>query len=386
LLIATDNWYGSPRLPAVLKDAGFAVGLLSTPGTIASASSAVERLFPLSSGRPTQIPMAWEAIDAFAPDFMVPGDEQAVRLMRALAHSPLASSRPAALAVLRRSLPARLGQVLGRTQMLDVAASAGIECPAHTSVRSVRQALAFFEKHGGPVFLKRDGTAGGNGVRQCDDAASLRVAFAQLTNTDHSPWSPEGALRRCRQFFRGIGMGQDPGMSVEAAVPGQPAFHTAVALNGKWLGGISAEVDEFQRPTGSSTRVRLHVEEAMDEAARRLTAVVGYNGFCGLDFIRRPDGGLTFLEFNWRPTPVTHLGRLVGRDLAVALFSALTGEPSPALPAASSVKVALFPQDWLRDPFSHDRGAYHADIPVDDPSLLAAFRKILPAGWDKTGS
>jgi acetyl/propionyl-CoA carboxylase alpha subunit len=49
--------------------------------------------------------------------------------------------------------------------------------------------------------------------------------------------------------------------------------------------------------------VRLQRDPVMEKQAAALIARLGYNGSCGLDFIRRPDNSLVFLEFNARPTP-----------------------------------------------------------------------------------
>ncbi|MGD9882514.1 MAG: hypothetical protein AB7F22_20890 [Reyranella sp.] len=387
LIVALDNWYGSARLPCCLGRAGFEVGLLAPPGIFAAQSRGVDRLFPLApEGTPHALERpGWLAIEAFAPDFIVPGDEKSVRLLAFMATSRSAPTSPGVRSMLLRSLPSR-PSLLGRDAMTAIAADAGLTCPEHAAVRSLDEALRVAERMGWPVYLKRDNTAGGNGVRQCGDRAALAVQFAQLTRTDMSPWSAEGTLRRGRQWLRSLGIGGDPGITIQAAIPGAPAFHTAVALDGKWLAGISADVEEFHpRPTGPSTRVRLHGDPAMDDLARRLIAALGYNGFCGLDFIRRPDGGLTFLEFNARPTPVAHLGKLVGTDLGVALHAALSGEPVAAPLPALPQRVALFPQDWLRDPHSAGRAGCHLDIPTDDPALLEALGALLPKGWDDPG-
>jgi hypothetical protein len=383
LIVALDNWYGSARLPRSLKGAGFEIGLFAPPGIFASQSQDVDKRLPLAVDGPPRVleQPAWQAIAAFAPDFIVPGDEKSVRLLNLMATSRSAPAAPGIKSALLRSLPSKPG-LLSRGDMMTIAADAGLACPDHAVVRSCDEALRFTERVGWPVYLKRDNTAGGNGVRRCADRATLASQFAQLTNTAMSLWSAEGTLRRGRQWLRSLGLAGDPGITIQAAVPGEPTFHTAVALDGKWLAGLSADVEEYYpRPTGPSTRVRLHGDPAMDDLARRLTAALGYNGFCGLDFIRRPDGGLTFLEFNARPTPVAHLGRLAGTDLGAALRAALAGEPVAAPIPTPPRRVALFPQDWLRDPRSAERAPYHLDIPTDDPALLAALGALLPEGW-----
>jgi hypothetical protein len=400
LLIALENWYGVARLPSALKDAGFEVGLLSEPDCLAARSRYVDRHFPvcIDGLRRGWLQPVRDAVDAFAPDFVVPADERAACFAQFLASARRARMPPSVRAAMRRSLgaPAMFGHYGSRARMLALATEVGLACPDHAPVRGLTDALAFADRHGWPVFLKRDHTYSGQGVRLCADAADMADAYAALARADHSTWSLRGAWRQGCRLVRAALLGRDPlavphgnaGMSVEGGVPGQPAFHTAVALNGRWLAGVSAEVEAFHpMPTGPSTRVRLHHDAAMETAARRLVGALGYSGFCGLDFIRRADGTLVFLEFNQRPTPVTHLGTLITTDLCAALFEALAGRPVPRPIPTRQARVALFPQDWLRDPDAPDRGDLHADIPRNDKPLLAALntRLGLPPNWGATG-
>ena len=90
-------------------------------------------------------------------------------------------------------------------------------------------------------------------------------------------------------------------------------------------------------------------------------------------------GKLWFLKFNARPSPIAHLGPLVGGDLCAALLAAVTNAfPIPPKPFKETT-VALFPQDWARDPEAADRGTDHLDLPVDDERLqqvlMAQLRK-----------
>ncbi len=243
--------------------------------------------------------------------------------------------------------------------------------------------------------MSTEPSSGGYWVRQCGDAEALGDAYRYLTGTATSAWSLSALLglpkHLARSYvFRGNPLAlpaRETAISAEASIEGQPAYHTAVALNGRWLAGISAEVEDYYpRPTGPSTRVRLHGDEAMGNIAGKLAAALNYSGFFGLDFIRRPDGGLTFLEFNARPTPVAHLGGLIGADLCTALRRGLDDPNVASSSPSGDVRVALFPQDWRREPASADRREFHLDIPRGDPSLLDAFSLILPAGWDRSES
>jgi hypothetical protein len=79
------------------------------------------------------------------------------------------------------------------------------------------------------------------------------------------------------------------------------------------------------------------------------------------------------IEINPRATQVGHLAFGEGHDLATALASAFTGTVVPAAPRVTENDViALFPQEWHRDPASAFlRTGYH-DVPWDQPDLKRA--------------
>jgi hypothetical protein len=277
--------------------------------------------------------------------------------------------------------------------MRTLASRLGIPCPAYERIDASREAIAFAGRHGWPVFLKRDHTYGGQGVARCADAAAVRAAYRSFSR-GHRLWSPHGLWRRARRWTASLMRRVNPlaqpigtqGIAVEAAVPGQPAFYTGVALEGRVLAGIAAQVEVFHpQPAGPSTRIRLRHDGEMEAMAGRLVEALGHSGFFGLDFIRHPDDGLAFLEFNGRPTTAVHLGGLMSADLGAALFAALVGKAAPPPQRAGEARVALFPQDWIRAPRASDRTGLHLDIPRDDPALLAALIRRLPGEVDRAG-
>ena len=102
----------------------------------------------------------------------------------------------------------------------------------------------------------------------------------------------------------------------------------------------------------------------------------GISGFFNLQFILdEASGGACLLEINRRVVTHMHLGERVGCDLGEALFAAVEGRiepvPSPRIDAADTVTV--FPREWLRDPASPNLDRYPADIPWDEPRLIAAM-------------
>lgn len=394
LLIAFEDWHSSARLLATLSNVGFDVAVLSEPGLLVAQSTHAVRCFALDVPqiRRGQLQSIVSAIDTFAPDLIVPADERSLRVTNALRVGASAASRPDLGPLVQRSIGNREASkdVGNRLRMLDIVGRLGCPTPSHAGGLRLRDILSFAEQHGWPIYLKLDHSYGGSGVRLCADAAAARAVYTQFFG-GYSLSTPRGLWRRGRRLLR-LALGvRDPmalpigigSISVEAAVAGEPAYYTGVALEGRRLAGFAAEVEEFHpRPTGPSTRVRLHCDATMDNLAERLVALLGYSGFFGLDFIRKSDGTLVFLEFNGRISTACHLGSLVGANLGTALFAAMAGRTEPRSDRTASVRVALFPQDWIRDPHANREGLY-LDVPLNDPSLTAALIRQLPSTVDK---
>lgn len=390
LLIAFDDWLSSARMLGTLSNAGFDVAVLSEPNLLVAQSKHAVRCFPLDLPqiRQGQLQSVVSVIDTFAPDLIIPSDERSWRVTNALRGDALAASRPCLGSLVQRSIGDLEAQkyVGSRSQMLDVVGRLGCPTPSHAGGLRLKEIRSFAEEHGWPIYLKLDHSYGGAGVRLCPDATTARSVYTQFID-GYSLSTPRGLWRRCRHLLR-LALGvrnplavpnRPDSVSVEAVVAGEPAYYTGVALEGRLLTGFAAEVEEFYpKPTGPSTRVRLHRDATMDDLAKRLVSLLGHSGFFGLDFIRKCDGTLAFLEFNGRISTACHLGELVGADLGAALFAAMAGRAEPKSDRTASVRVALFPQDWLRDPHASRDGLY-LDVPLNDPLLTAALIRQLPS-------
>jgi hypothetical protein len=181
---------------------------------------------------------------------------------------------------------------------------------------------------------------------------------------------------RLKQPFRGGGARR----SVQRFIQGRPAFHAVVAWQGQRLGGITAVVEVAHPPvTGPSCVVRLAELPEVSEGCAKLIRATGLTGFAGFDFmIEEGTGHAYILECNPRPTPVSHLGGLVGADLGVLFRDALQGRPVAEAARCTEQLLAFFPQELLRDPHSSYLGRAHLDYPRNDPALVAAFRERYP--------
>ena len=69
---------------------------------------------------------------------------------------------------------------------------------------------------------------------------------------------------------------------------------------------------------------------------------------------------------------------LLLRALGEARMAAMGNLPAAAPKVFEETTVALFPQDWMRDPESSARGTDYEDMPEEDERLLASLRLRIP--------
>jgi len=131
--------------------------------------------------------------------------------------------------------------------------------------------------------------------------------------------------------------------------------------------------------------MRLVEHEEMLLAVGRMVRRLGLSGFCGFDFVLDAEPGSAWLiEINPRATQVGHLNLGGGRDLPAALYAALSGTTLQSAPKVTEKDaIALFPQEWIRDPQSAFlRSAYH-DVPWQEPALVrhCVSNREKQSGW-----
>jgi hypothetical protein len=124
--------------------------------------------------------------------------------------------------------------------------------------------------------------------------------------------------------------------------------------------------------------LRLIENPEMSAAAEKMVRRLKLSGLHGFDFmLESHTGNAHLIEINPRATQVGHLTLGPGRDLPAALYAALSGEGlRPAPKVTENDMIALFPQEWMRDPESAFlQSAYH-DVPWEEPELLRACARI----------
>jgi hypothetical protein len=139
------------------------------------------------------------------------------------------------------------------------------------------------------------------------------------------------------------------------------------------LRALVEETLAAQEANGPASVLRRIESDEMDRAAARLAAQFGLSGLHGLDYVRDDQGQAHLIEINPRGPQTSYLSFGAGHDLVSALASRVDGHARPPRPCVANDVVALFPQEWMRDPASpYLTTAFH-DVPWDDPALIRAW-------------
>ncbi len=389
LLVTTCWWPTLARFAQLLARHGCTVALLSPPSHPGRVLTDV-RLFEHSAFDPLRALSA--AIGDSGASSVIPADDRSVNQLHRLHRQ----GTPAERALVERSLGAPEGFAVtgSRVAFIELARRLGCAVPDDTALPCTAALDAWTRAHPPPWVLKVDGAWGGGGVRVVHDRPAAQAAFAELKSwlngakslkrlaVDRDPfWLADWLGRRRHR----PGEARGPRVSVQAYIEGWPGDLAMLCLDGRVLAALCCEAVKVESERGPATIVRLVQRPELIDAARRIAAALGLNGFHGLDFVVEAATGRALLvELNPRLTPLANI-RLdpragVARDLVAAaatLFSGMPCPPPERLPAGDL--VAHFPTAQRAD--SHDARLTDCfqDIPVEDPALLAEMlRPIWP--------
>jgi len=376
LVAATERWYPTARLAIAFANAGCRVEAVCPSHHPISRTHAADRIHTYNGLLPVR--SIARAIHATNPDLVIPADDLATRHLHELHRLERVRGKDSSVCkLIERSLGSSEGfdTVQARSAFLQLAQQEGILAPRTEVVANASDLLNWITRMGFPVVLKADGTSGGDGVRVVKTLEETERAFRKLqapplfaralkhalVDGDLTLLTP--SLRRRR-----------PVVNVQAFVTGHEATSTVACWNGTVLASLHFEVLQKVSAAGHATVVRLIEHPEMSNAAVKIVRRLKLSGLYGLDFMLEAGTHSAYLiEINPRSTQVGHLALGPERDLPAALYSAITGKTvEPATPVTANDTIALFPQEWKRDPESPFLlSAYH-DVPWGEPGLVNA--------------
>ena len=374
LLATTCRWFPTARLGMALANAGCVVDAVCPSGHPLSRTGAVHQthvyngLAPLTSFA--------DAIAAAKPEIIVPGDDLATWHLQHLYRREQGSTKRGTLcALIEHSLgaPESFPIVNSRSAFMELAHTERIRAPKAEVIRNIDDLKTWVARMGFPTVLKANGTSGGDGVRIVHtlDQAELalrtlqappllaRAAKRALLDQDKTLVWPS-LLRR-----RSV-------VNAQAFVAGHEATSTIACWKGSILASLHFEVINKASSAGHATVVRLVENAEMSAAVEKMTRRLGLSGLYGFDFMLEVDTGNAYIiEINPRATQVGHLSLGLGHDLPAALYAALSRKAVQAAPKVTEKDtIALFPQEWIRDPESAFLQSGYHDVPWEEPEFV----------------
>jgi hypothetical protein len=364
-----------------LAKAGFTVEAICPSRHPLSKTGAVKETYAYHGLAP--IASFASAISHAQPDLIIPGDDLATQHLHEMYHRKNGTGKAgeAICALLERSLgsPESFAVVYARTRFMELAQEEGVRVPKTEVIANLEGLGKWVASRGLPTALKTDGSSGGDGVRIVHTTEGAVRAFRSLA---HPPlWARAAKRALINQDTTLVWsslLRRHPTVNAQAFVAGQEATSTVACWKGNVLAALHCEVLSKVDSTGHATVMRLIEDAEMPAATEKMVRRLNLSGIHGFDFIREAQTGNAYLlEINPRTTQVGHLALGPGRDLAAALYAAVSGNAVQAAPAVTEKDtIALFPQEWKRDAASPFLWSAYHDVPWEAPELvLAGIRK-----------
>jgi hypothetical protein len=385
LIAATSRWIPTARLAMALAQAGWAVDAVCPEGHPLATISGIRKLYPYRSLTP--LPWLAAAIHAARPELIIPGDDLATSHLHHLHARESKRAQPGTksegragksiCALIERSLgsPRSFPVVYARSAFIALARSAGVRAPQSQAIASLEELKDWIAHTGFPTVLKADGTSGGDGVRVVGNFEEAERAFRALQSPPSILRAAKRALiDRDRTLLWAAALRRGFAVNAQEFAPGREATSAVACWQGKILASLHFEVLNKRNAAGPSSVLRLIENPDMAHAAETMARELQLSGLHGFDFMLEASTGKAYLiEINPRATQVGHLTLGEGHDLPAALYAAVTGQTVQARPKITEKNViALFPQEWMRDPESPFLQTSYHDVPWDEPELLRA--------------
>jgi predicted ATP-grasp superfamily ATP-dependent carboligase len=359
LVVASDDWLSTGRLPGLLRRAGCHVTVLCPRRQMAVRTRHVDRWLATPRGPAAVVEELRHELGRRAYRWVVAADGPTLMALAARRSEDWVQAdwfpvdprgRYVELLFSKRAL-AQLAPGLG------LAVPRSILCPTPDAAIAAAGVLGF------PFFLKEDCNSAGRGLRYVGDADALAATVG-------GAWPPSVA---------------------QEVIPGHDVPAEALFDRGRLVCWVSSYRERaWPEPYGPSAARRYVSVPAVRAALEAIGRATGLHGFLSLDFrLDARTGAVLLLELDGRPTPTLHLGARVGADFALAIRRMLAGE-QPAEPlhqrADRDPVVYMFPQDPVRSlargtpalllPWLFDLRRWR-DIPLTDGPLMDAYLRCL---------
>lgn len=352
ILCMSDRWSGPPRTAQALTRAGAEVCIVAPPGSFAAKTrfKFADLLLNARQIKSKLVEICALLADEFQAHSVLAGDDAAfATFAELLASDRLRTASAATQAMLARSMPdPQAAALLSNDSEFILAQCDSPSCPAPRTIRapSIDEALQFARETSFPVVVKRDGFASGLGVEICEDADMLRAALERAA----------GRPFVLQQFIKGLVYGA-----------------TVSGVKGRAMAAIAFEKHRVATRNGATSVARFDPRRDVIAHACGLFEKYGLNGYAGFDYVIDETDQARLIEINPRIMPTGHFDECFGVDLTGAFVAGVSGAPAPAVSEPLNRYVAIFPNEWMRDPDSDFLRTGIHDVPWEDPEVFAAM-------------
>ena len=360
-----------------LSEAGCAVDVLCPPRHPVVKTSAIRTMHHYNGLMPLR--SITRAIAGSRAALVIPGDDLAARQLHQLYRMASHRGNPATQIcdLIEKSLgsPDGFELVHARSAFMHLAREEGVRVPETAAIGSAAELRNWIARMGLPCVLKANGTSGGSGVQVVNCTAESEQILHKLQAPPPLARAVKRAIiDRDSTLLRPSFSRRRHIVNAQAFIKGREATSTIACWKGSVLASLHFEVLQKMHSTGHATVIRLMEHPEMALAADKIARRLNLSGLHGLDFILEASTGNAYLiEINPRTTQVGHLSLGPGRDLPAALYAAITGKK---IEASASITerdtIALFPQEWKRDPRSPYLTSGYHDVPWQEPLLLSS--------------
>ncbi|HJS79453.1 MAG TPA: ATP-grasp domain-containing protein [Vitreimonas sp.] len=352
IVCMSKRWAGAARTAHALTLAGAEVCVVAPPDSYGAKTrfKFADLILPASAISSRLSEIVRLLAEEFQAHCVLAGDDAAfAALARLIGDADANKLGPAAQAMLARSLPSpETAALLASDSAFILAQQDRLGCmsPRTIGAPSADRAIQFAKEFGFPVVLKRDGFASGLGVHICRDEAALRTAIAKAARGHFV----------LQEFIRG------------------PVYGATVAgVRGRALAAIAFEKHRQFPLNGPTSVARFDPRPDILAHARGLFEACSLNGYAGFDYVIDEKDRARFIEINPRIMPTGHFNEHFGVDLTGAFMAGVRGAPAPPVREPLNRFVALFPNEWTRDPDSSFLLTAVHDVPWHDPPIFAAM-------------
>ncbi len=381
LIVSTASWFPIARLAMALAEAGCRVDAVCPPRDPLSKTGVVQRIHFYSGLLPLR--SLERAIQKAQPDCLVPGDDLAVRHLHRLHQQAktMGAAGKDICALIERSFgaPESFPIIAARSAFIELAQKEGVRVPETGVLNDFDDLRKWASKHGFPAMLKANGTTGGAGVKIVRNLTEAEEAFRTLQAPPLLARAAKRALvNQDNSLIWSSLLRRQSVVNIQGYIAGREATSAVACWEGRVLASLHFEVLQKAHAFGPATVMRRIEHPEMTVAAEKLVRRLKLSGLHGFDYmIENGSENAYLIEINPRATQVGHLALGQGRDLPSALHAAVAGQ---ALGASKKLTendtIALYPQEWVRDPESpYLKSAYH-DVPWAAPELMRASLRL----------